>query len=743
MSDTFNTTPANWQGVDDEPTNASNNLVKSSGVESELLKRGIFDISLYNNTTYANLQDALTALAALPTSFWKRGMNIKFSDSTLGKYVQYRYVNPIITINTLSNPDYWTNATKDVAEYKEKVIDSLFLNYQTTLGHTINITDKITWRRGYIRKATGEFVENSSYYSTYLIPICGSITKEITLTETNSGNGTLNVAFYDVNHEFIGYEPANDVSNEQVNVLLNAYYVAFTTTNKTTFSVDFTSAFTTYDIEDLEQEVKAKRKGSLSYNSSIGVQSGLYASIIDLSFNKNIIFNKLQVRAINTGTLSILLINESSVTLVEEITKNVSEVGTVEILPSDFSFDFDNISNECKYGIYVGSANERIVAYSVDAVNDKAKSFRKADSEQLGGVYLVNTYRPSIVFDYELKDWSDYFQRIEDTEHFVGQEYTELLQEYINSHSICNLGPQIFRVNDSLTIPNGTIIRGVRGKTVIESLTNYSGALITFNSSAKDIQIENITFKGSSNPITQFTANLSNVRSRLNVGTVCGILINGTAQSIHIKDCDFFNFSLAGIKLIQTLGDMKIARTVKITDCDFNGNYYGLLLDVRAEFHSVVGCNFSFNQIGCFVEGGNNYLSNCHFDKNKVGFVASGTANNNDTHGCVSNSSFNHNSNAAVMCVDTKGGFAFGNCMFYESGIYISASRGININGGTVGCTVFMDSVIENVYNMIQNCIFVDAYSSGPMIVGDSSYLSLKNNRLKNSTDYSSINNNM
>lgn len=32
MSDTFNTTPANWQGVDDEPTAGSNNLVKSSGV---------------------------------------------------------------------------------------------------------------------------------------------------------------------------------------------------------------------------------------------------------------------------------------------------------------------------------------------------------------------------------------------------------------------------------------------------------------------------------------------------------------------------------------------------------------------------------------------------------------------------------------------------------------------------------------------------------------------------------------
>ena len=32
MSDTFNTTPANWQGVDEEPTAGSNNLVKSGSI---------------------------------------------------------------------------------------------------------------------------------------------------------------------------------------------------------------------------------------------------------------------------------------------------------------------------------------------------------------------------------------------------------------------------------------------------------------------------------------------------------------------------------------------------------------------------------------------------------------------------------------------------------------------------------------------------------------------------------------
>lgn len=48
MSDTFNTVPTNWQGVDDEPTAGSNNLVKSGGVEGSLrpLFSNMIDLAL-------------------------------------------------------------------------------------------------------------------------------------------------------------------------------------------------------------------------------------------------------------------------------------------------------------------------------------------------------------------------------------------------------------------------------------------------------------------------------------------------------------------------------------------------------------------------------------------------------------------------------------------------------------------------------------------------------------------------
>jgi hypothetical protein len=54
MSDTFNTTPANWQGIDDEPTAGSKNLVKSGGVFD---CKSIVRITIFDST---NIIDRLT-----------------------------------------------------------------------------------------------------------------------------------------------------------------------------------------------------------------------------------------------------------------------------------------------------------------------------------------------------------------------------------------------------------------------------------------------------------------------------------------------------------------------------------------------------------------------------------------------------------------------------------------------------------------------------------------------------------
>ena len=79
-------------GLDDAPTQGSNNLVKSGGVLDSIIKDGpAFDLSAYNNgATYADLSAALTALNALPAAYKKGGMSFKYVQTSDNKYVQYR-----------------------------------------------------------------------------------------------------------------------------------------------------------------------------------------------------------------------------------------------------------------------------------------------------------------------------------------------------------------------------------------------------------------------------------------------------------------------------------------------------------------------------------------------------------------------------------------------------------------------------------------------------------------------------
>ena len=79
-------------GLDDAPTQGSNNLVKSGGVVDSIIKDGsAFDLSAYNSgTTYADLSAALTALNELPAVFKKGGMSVKFVQTSNNKYAQAR-----------------------------------------------------------------------------------------------------------------------------------------------------------------------------------------------------------------------------------------------------------------------------------------------------------------------------------------------------------------------------------------------------------------------------------------------------------------------------------------------------------------------------------------------------------------------------------------------------------------------------------------------------------------------------
>ena len=91
--------------IDAEPTQGSDNLVKSGGVLNSIIQNGpAFDLSAYNAqggtlATYADLSAALTALNALPADFKKGGMSIKFVQSSDNNYIQARLMANAFTTN--------------------------------------------------------------------------------------------------------------------------------------------------------------------------------------------------------------------------------------------------------------------------------------------------------------------------------------------------------------------------------------------------------------------------------------------------------------------------------------------------------------------------------------------------------------------------------------------------------------------------------------------------------------------
>ena len=117
-------TAANWQGVDDEPTAGSDNLVKSGGVWKELALGAVYDVSAKNPTAGPNNDGKFESLSALlsdanlntliPTAVRKGGMSIKFVQSSDNKYVQYMLTSDTFTTN-VSN---WEECNSNTVEGK-------------------------------------------------------------------------------------------------------------------------------------------------------------------------------------------------------------------------------------------------------------------------------------------------------------------------------------------------------------------------------------------------------------------------------------------------------------------------------------------------------------------------------------------------------------------------------------------------------------------------------------------------
>ena len=176
--------------IDAEPTQGSDNLVKSGGVLNSIIQNGpAFDLSAYNAqggvlATYADLSAALTALNALPAAYKKGGMSFKFVLTSDNKYVQYR----LMLSGSFTNAQF-TNVN----------------NWQGDVGveMTSHLTYKaiLDWKYGIIDLSNG-----NSYPSTVDL-------RTVSMHETRLFNRIeiaddykIGVVYYNENKQYAGYK---------------------------------------------------------------------------------------------------------------------------------------------------------------------------------------------------------------------------------------------------------------------------------------------------------------------------------------------------------------------------------------------------------------------------------------------------------------------------------------------------------------------------------------------------------
>ena len=173
-------------GVNDEPTPSSNNLVKSGGAFDFVMKNGsAFDLTAYNNgTTYADLNAALTALNALPATYKKGGMSMKFVQTSDNKYVQYRLKKSSFT----TNRDDWYEDDVDGDTAKNPYFVNGLINSQGVFAENDNYRCS-----SFLPTALIPYLDITSLSAVSIIYYDANKIFQLSQTSYKGDNGLLNI----------------------------------------------------------------------------------------------------------------------------------------------------------------------------------------------------------------------------------------------------------------------------------------------------------------------------------------------------------------------------------------------------------------------------------------------------------------------------------------------------------------------------------------------------------------------
>lgn len=752
MSDTFNTTPANWQGVDDKPTPGSNNLVKSSGVCADIInnidilsKIGIDAIS-DTDAVQANLGNGT------PGTAWANVSGNVSRLSVGADWVSYDNYVSCVGYNKVAYRCYGENGqTLLVFTTDEDVV----IAHYTPNGDGCNIYDiPLYSTRIYVNKPSkNDYVDNSLILikSVILDGYDGIKGKTITNSFNIRGiqesflvkNALLSVAFPEKLNGAIGNSAWVGTVGSSLETILS---------DKFSRKLDYIPY--SEGIVYLHQEVVSNQTPFVFTDDSNVVKGLAYPSvaasemIITPPVGTTRIYWNVNTE-INTSIDGVYLVIYQESSLAAMISK-----GGLIVIPEG-TFEVTSTIQVPSNTKIVGTNGKTIIkAVGVDTLFDISGETENVKFEGL-------TFEGGLNYDGRI---------------FIPTASDLQTEQTISQKPFVSSGADKYYYSN-----NGKIVSGSLSGWSIMAPVEYNGGNVVLHQTATPSQrilycadeegniLNSFTGDGTSwinaseiNPNVKYlywTAPTSVVpyismfvKGDSSPENGIGLYIHGTSvKDIIIDNCIFKNFPFAGVRVYNTLQGGVYKDSVKLNLCRFQNNTNGIIFAERAEFATVVNCEFSHNQIGVWTCASNTNFGSCQISQNYGDGIVFVGGYENSVHTVVSNCEIVHNGYNAgntgtihetydIAFIKTAAGIIITGCLIGIDGIRFFQAYGNLISSCQLFCPVYSDSHIG--YNMIHNCMWRKHASLGTVINGDQTYLSLKNNRYT-SGDYDNINNNV
>lgn len=252
---------------------------------------------------------------------------------------------------------------------------------------------------------------------------------------------------------------------------------------------------------------------------------------------------------------------------------------------------------------------------------------------------------------------------------------TSAILTLLNQTGVCRLGPGDFYVKN-LVMPDKTSIIGSGSKTrVILDSSVSDGFAIKIGS---ECMVKDFWLKGF----------IGDIVPNSTVGTRHGLMWQGdytqsqTAPNPSIvSDVFITDFHGGGITCYDT--GVGTYNFLDVCNVIINGCDAGINISYWSEFHKFTNVRTCFCHFGCINNGGNNVFVNCDFSQCRgIAFLMDNSQNQspNNSHGSCVGCVFNHTASDAGLAIEIlncNNGFMFTGCQLFYGGIRIEDSLGI------------------------------------------------------------------